>query len=71
MENEDMNIGLIGFGSMGKTHAYAVENMRYFFRPDGVYAKITGVCTCLLYTSRSAEVPSHFRYLAFMNRKAR
>ena len=34
MENEDMNIGLIGFGSMGKTHAYAVENMRYFFRPE-------------------------------------
>ena len=27
-----MKIGLIGFGSMGKTHAYAVQNLPYFYR---------------------------------------
>ena len=59
MENEDMNIGLIGFGSMGKTHAYAVENMRYFFRPDGVYAKITGVCTA--HSETAADAAERYR----------
>lgn len=39
-----MKIGLIGFGSMGKTHAYCVRNLPYFF--DGeINAEITSVCT--------------------------
>ena len=39
-----MNIGIIGFGGMGKTHAYAVENLKYFYSPLGFDAKILGVC---------------------------
>ena len=26
-----MRIGLMGFGSMGKTHLYCVQNLKYFF----------------------------------------
>lgn len=38
-----LNIGLLGFGSMGKTHAYCIQNLPYFF--DGeVNAKIWSVC---------------------------
>ena len=48
-----MNIGLIGFGSMGKTHAYAVHNMNYFYG-DGISAKITGICTAHRETSEKA-----------------
>ena len=39
-----MKIGLLGFGSMGKTHAYCAENLRYFFDTD-IDVKITKVCT--------------------------
>ena len=40
-----MNIGLIGFGSMGHAHAWSVENLKYFYAPLPFSAKITGVCT--------------------------
>lgn len=39
-----MNIGIIGFGAMGKTHAYAVENIKYFYSPLSFSAKVLGVC---------------------------
>ena len=39
-----MNIGLLGFGGMGKTHTYAVENLKYFYSPLDFEAKVTGVC---------------------------
>lgn len=40
-----MNIGLIGFGFMGKTHAYAIQNLRYYYKNLPFDAKITAVCT--------------------------
>ncbi len=39
-----MNIGLLGFGSMGKTHAYCAANLKYFFDAD-IDVRITKVCT--------------------------
>lgn len=48
-----MRIGLIGFGSMGKTHAYAVNNLGYFYS-DGISAEISGVCTAHKETSEKA-----------------
>ncbi len=40
-----MNIGLIGFGSMGRTHAWAVDNIKYYYGGELPDAKIVGVCT--------------------------
>ncbi len=40
-----LNIGLIGFGNMGKTHAYAVSNLKYYYDSLPFDAKITGLCT--------------------------
>lgn len=40
-----IRIGLLGFGSMGKTHAYAVSNLQYFYRDLPFNAEIVGVCT--------------------------
>lgn len=48
-----MRIGLIGFGSMGKTHTYAVNNLGYFYS-DGISAEISGVCTAHKETSEKA-----------------
>ena len=39
-----MKIGLVGFGGMGKTHSYAVDNLKYFYSPLPFKAEIAGVC---------------------------
>lgn len=39
-----MKIGLLGFGSMGKTHAYCIQNLPYFFGDD-LNARLLSVCT--------------------------
>jgi len=49
-----MNIGLLGFGFMGKTHAYAIQNMNYFYGKLPFKAKITGVCTRSIETASAA-----------------
>ena len=39
-----MKIGLVGFGSMGKTHLYSIRNIPFFF--NGNYdLEVLGVCT--------------------------
>ncbi len=48
-----MKIGLIGFGSMGKTHAYCVENLKYFFNPCPS-VQIYGVCTKNIENAKTA-----------------
>lgn len=39
-----MKIGILGFGSMGKTHAYCIKNLPFFFGAD-VNASVVAVCT--------------------------
>lgn len=48
-----MRIGLLGFGSMGRTHAYCVKNLPYFFS-DGIKAEIVGVCTSKIENAKRA-----------------
>ena len=40
-----MKIGLIGFGFMGKTHAWCAHNLKYFYKDLPFDAEIVGVCT--------------------------
>ena len=40
-----INIGIIGFGAMGKTHSYSIENLKYFYSPLAFHPHILGVCT--------------------------
>ena len=35
-----MNIGLIGFGNMGRAHAWSVENLKYYYGVLPFYSKI-------------------------------
>ena len=50
-----MNIGLLGFGSMGKTHTYCASNLRYFFDTD-LNVRITKVCTRNIDNARRAAL---------------
>lgn len=40
-----IRIGILGFGSMGRTHAYCVENMKYFYSNLPFDARVCGVYT--------------------------
>lgn len=50
-----MKIGLLGFGFMGKTHAYAIDNLRYFFCDGYDDVKIVSVCTTRVETAEKAS----------------
>lgn len=41
----ELNIGLLGFGSMGRTHSYCIANLPFFFSEIPFKAKVAGVCT--------------------------
>ena len=47
-----INIGLLGFGSMGKVHSYCVDNLKYIYGDLPFDAIIRGVCTTSLKKSR-------------------
>lgn len=48
-----MKIGILGFGSMGKTHLYAIRNIPFFFK--GEYnLEVYGVCTSHIETAKEA-----------------
>ena len=40
-----MKIGILGFGSMGKTHAYSIANLKYFYNPLPFKAEVAGITT--------------------------
>ena len=42
---QHIGIGLCGFGSMGKVHAFCVDNLKYYYGALPFEASIKGVCT--------------------------
>ena len=40
-----LNIGMVGFGAMGKTHAYSIASLPYFYSPLPFVASVRGICT--------------------------
>lgn len=45
MNKQTLRIGMLGFGAMGKAHAYAVTNLPYFYGDLPFTAAIAGVAT--------------------------
>lgn len=45
MSNKTYNVGIIGFGFIGKVHAYGHVNLPLFFNQQDFQTKITHVCT--------------------------
>jgi predicted dehydrogenase len=38
------NVGIIGFGFIGKVHSYSYENLKYYYPSSPFRAKVIGVC---------------------------
>ncbi len=49
---QTMRVGFLGFGFIGKVHAYGYANLPYFCRPVPLQARITHICTSRLETAR-------------------
>ena len=49
-----MKIGLLGFGSMGKTHSWCVKNLGYFYKDLPFSVEYGGVCTTRQETADAA-----------------
>lgn len=49
-----MKIGILGFGSMGKTHLYSVRNIPFFFSGEHNF-EVTHVCTSRIETAKAAS----------------
>ena len=45
LQKKEIRIGLVGYGFMGKTHAWAIANLPFFFEDLPFTAKVTGVVT--------------------------
>lgn len=54
----NFRIGLLGFGAMGKTHAFCVDNLPYYYHPLPFSASVFGVCTRS--EQKAAEVAEQF-----------
>lgn len=48
-----LRIGLLGFGAMGKTHAFCVENLKFYYQDLPFEATVHGVCTTTPEKSRA------------------
>ncbi len=53
-----IRIGLLGFGSMGRTHTWAVQNLPFFYGALPFQARTVGVCTTTL--EKSTRVAKEF-----------
>ncbi|MBQ7380843.1 MAG: Gfo/Idh/MocA family oxidoreductase [Clostridia bacterium] len=53
MKRKHLKIGLLGFGSMGKAHTYAIQNLGFFYQDLPFSAEIVGVCTTSMEKSES------------------
>ncbi len=51
-EKRPLRIGVLGFGAMGRTHTWAVQNIPFFYQPSAPLAVPYGVCTTTLEKSQ-------------------
>lgn len=53
--SKELKIGLLGFGSMGKTHAFSVSSLPFYYDGLDFTAKYSAVCTTRIETARAAS----------------
>ena len=50
-----LNVGLLGFGAMGRVHSYSVNNLKFYYPSLPFDAKVRGVCTTSIQKSNSIK----------------
>ena len=49
---KQLHIGMLGFGSMGRTHTWAIQNLPFFYGNLPFEARVEGICTTTLEKSK-------------------
>lgn len=63
-QKKKLHIGLLGFGSMGKTHTWAIQNLPFFYGELPFHAEVYGVCTTSQEKSKKIATDFGFRLAA-------
>ena len=59
-----LRVGILGFGFIGKVHAYAYRNMMLYYDPAPVETRLVGVCTSRRETAEAARSLLGFDFAA-------
>lgn len=73
-KQEELGVGIVGWGFIGKVHTYGYINLPLFYQPCSVKVKLVGVCTARERTARIAKETGGFSfgttsYRAILERK--
>ena len=52
MDKKTLKIGMLGFGSMGRTHTFVIKNLPFFYPDLGFEVEVSGVCTTTMEKSK-------------------
>ena len=58
--SKEYKIGLLGFGSMGKTHLYSVTSVPFYYPNCGFFGKYKSVCTSNIESAERAKSDYNF-----------
>ena len=61
-KQETLGIGIVGFGFIGKVHAYGYVNIPLFYDPAPAKVKLVGVCTSKPETAKKAAEQGGFEF---------
>jgi len=61
MTNE-YGVGILGYGFIGKVHAYGYRTLDLFYDPAPLRPRLVGVCTSRAETARKAKADGHFEF---------
>ena len=60
--SKEYKIGLLGFGSMGKTHLFSATSLPFYYSGCGFEGKYVSVCTSRLESAKKAQDQFGFLY---------
>lgn len=61
-ERETLGVGIVGFGFIGKVHAFASRSLPLFYDPLPVRTRLVGVCTATPESGRKAQEIAGFEF---------
>ena len=59
---KQIGVGILGYGFIGKVHAYGYRTLGFFYDPPPVRARLVGVCTSRDETAKRAREQGGFAY---------
>ncbi len=62
MEHQELGVGIVGYGFIGKVHAFAHRALPFFYDPLPVRTRLVGVCTATEASGEKARAQAGFAF---------